>query len=420
MGVRVAPIWLVVLVGVTTVVAIASVYAALLWSVRQLALAAAVRRSRAALALASAAVFLAFGAQTWNAGVPRIVAAPVSQTYIRQFQLVAEGLGGSRSLPESPPMATTLEAVEGADVFLVFVEAYGAVSFDREEFARQLSASRAAFLGDVAATGRDVVSAFVESPTFGGSSWLAHLSMLSGIEVRDQHTHARLMSQPRETLVHVFRGHGYRTVALMPGLRQAWPEGTFYNFDEIYGATRLDYRGPQFGWFAVPDQFTLERLESLEPPRPSRPPLFVFFPTISTHFPFTPTPPYQPDWHRMNDAAPFDGQAEEDAYSEQLDWTDFGPGYVRALSYDFATLGGYLRREAGRDLVMIVIGDHQPAAAVSGEGAPWDVPVHIVSSRPALTARLVARGFTPGLTPTRPRLASMSGLLPILLDAFGR
>jgi len=33
---------------------------------------------------------------------------------------------------------------------------------------------------------KDVVSAFVESPTFGGNSWLAHISLLSGLEIRDE------------------------------------------------------------------------------------------------------------------------------------------------------------------------------------------------------------------------------------------
>ena len=70
-------------------------------------------------------------------------------------------------------------------------------------------------------------------------------------------------------------------------------------------------------------------------------------------------------------------------------------------------------------LVMILIGDHQPAAAVSGERQPWDVPIHVITSRAGLIERLIARGFNRGLTPERPRLASMSALLPILLDAFG-
>ena len=68
---------------------------------------------------------------------------------------------------------------------------------------------------------------------------------------------------------------------------------------------------------------------------------------------------------------------------------------------------------------MIVIGDHQPPAAVSGERAPWDVPVHIIASRPELLASLRAHGFADGLTPRRPILGPMHELLPVLLKAFG-
>ena len=34
-------------------------------------------------------------------------------------------------------------------------------------------------------------------------------------------------------------------------------------------------------------------------------------------------------------------------------------------------------------LLTIVIGDHQPPALVSGEGAPWDVPMHVITNRSA-------------------------------------
>jgi hypothetical protein len=210
----------------------------------------------------------------------------------------------------------------------------------------------------------------------------------------------------------------------MPGLRQRWPEGAFYGFNDIYGAARLDYRGPEFGWFAVPDQFSLARFEALERRGPSPSPLFVFFPTISTHFPFSPTPPYQPDWARMLTSAPYDGPAIVEAYAHEPDWTSFGPGYVNAISYTYATLSGYLRQTADSDRVLILLGDHQPAAAVSGEGAPWDVPVHVIiraqsaPNRSQILDRLVAHGFRRGLTPQRPALGRMHTLLPVLLDAF--
>ena len=40
-------------------------------------------------------------------------------------------------------MTSDLSRVQGADVYLVFVESYGAVSFDRPALARPIAASRA-------------------------------------------------------------------------------------------------------------------------------------------------------------------------------------------------------------------------------------------------------------------------------------
>lgn len=68
---------------------------------------------------------------------------------------------------------------------------------------------------------------------------------------------------------------------------------------------------------------------------------------------------------------------------------------------------------------MILIGDHQPPALVSGEGASWDVPVHIISNRTEILDRLIAQGFHSGLDPGSAPLGKMHELLPILLDAFG-
>jgi Sulfatase len=308
--------------------------------------------------------------------------------------------------------------VRGADVFLVFVESYGAVSWDRPEFARGLVDTRARFEAAIRDTGRGVVSAFVESPTFGGESWLAHISLLSGTEVKDGATNTRLLAQRRDTMVTAFSRAGYRTMAIMPGLQRAWSEGAFYGFDQIYDASRLAYGGPSFGWWDVTDQYALARVDTLEVAGPDRPPVFVVFPTISTHTPFTPTPPYQSDWDRVLTLDPYERDALDAAYDEPANWLDLTPGYVKALTYDFDTLAGYLRLRADRDFVMIVIGDHQPPALVSGEGAPWDVPVHVIASRQDVLAALEARGFRRGTVPERPVLSKMHALMPLFLDVF--
>jgi hypothetical protein len=68
---------------------------------------------------------------------------------------------------------------------------------------------------------------------------------------------------------------------------------------------------------------------------------------------------------------------------------------------------------------MVMLGDHQPAAAVAGERASWDVPVHVIASRPAVLERLRANGFHDGMTPPRRAIGRMHELLPTLLAAFG-
>jgi len=418
---RAAPPWLVILAAAATALILILVYRVLGWALGRLGGAVADPRERRVVAGLAAAAALLFIGQRVGAGVPDTpaFAVPVTETYARQARLVAKALGGSTTLAPSPPMSSDLARVKGADVFLWFVESYGAVSYDRPEFAARLAPVRADLEAAVRETRREVVSAYVESPTFGGSSWLAHLTLMSGVEVRDHDTNALLMTQKRDTLATTFGRHGYRTVALMPGLWQQWPEGAFYGFDDIYGNERLAYHGPPFSWFAIPDQAAIARLDAIEVSPPSRAPLFMFFPTISTHAPFVPVPPYQPDWPRLLTDDPFDAAAVDRAFEQEADWMDLGPGYVDAVAYEYATFAGYLRMRADLDLVLILIGDHQPAAAVAGEDAPWDVPVHIVTSRRPVLDRLIGHGFRPGLAPARPTLGPMQALLPVLLDAFG-
>src|SRR3954470_12945113 len=147
------------------------------------------------------------------------------------------------------------------------------------------------------------------------------------------------------------------------------------------------------------DQFALARMDALEVNRGPRMPLFLFMPTISTHIPFTPTPPYQPDWARVLTSDPYDDAEVNKAYLRQPDWLDLGPAYADALAYMYKSMAGYLRLHGDRDAVFVMLGDHQPAAAVSGEGASWDVPVHIIASRQAVIDRFVAQGFRAGVTP---------------------
>ena len=421
-----AAAWQVVALIGGALLVLTAIYLLARWSLRRIDIVLRqYRAARLAFGIGSALLVAAFLAQQLSDHVPPIprFSIPVSRIYGTQIARVVDALSSSRVagvLPRSPPMHSSMQALSGGDVLLVLVESYGSVTYDRPEFERALRPARERLVEALEDTGRSVVSAFVVSPTFGGQSVLAHLSLLSGIEVRDSGRYALLMTQKRPTLVSAFRGAGYRTIAVMPGTQQAWPEGAFYGFDEIYDAPKLDYRGPQFGWFGIPDQYTFAALDARELRRSPRKPLFVFLPTVSTHAPFQPIPPMQPDWPRVLSGTPYDAAPLKRALAQRPDWTHMGESYVSSVEYFFDVLASYLRERANDDFVLIVLGDHQPAANVSGEGAPWDVPVHIISKHTGILKAMERRGFRARLTPMRPVVGKMSELAPWLLDAFDR
>jgi hypothetical protein len=77
-------------------------------------------------------------------------------------------------------------------------------------------------------------------------------------------------------------------------------------------------------------------------------------------------------------------------------------------------------RLRGREApVLVVLGDHQAAASVSGTQASWDVPVHVLAPPGPILEELKRAGFTPGMQPSQGLpLGPMHELGPHLLAAF--
>ncbi|MCU0929695.1 MAG: sulfatase-like hydrolase/transferase [Burkholderiaceae bacterium] len=412
---------------------VAGLFLAIRWALAVLAREAAPYALRArwtwavtALAVATVAAHLAGAVPglTWH-----LVTHPVTPTYARQAVLLGAALlpgGAARVLPPSTALDTALAAppqealgaLRGRDFKLIFLESYGAMAFDHPRVAPPLAAARARFEQDIAASGREVASAFVRASTFAGASELSHLSLLSGLDLSDPLRHDLLLTTDRPTLTTLFRRAGYQSVGLYPALSWDWAERRFYGFDRFLDGRDLDYRGPPLGYWKIPDQFTLARVEQLLPRDASAPPRFLFFPTITSHLPFGPVPPYQPDWQRLLSDDPFGAEESQRLLASFVDWIDMLPNYVGMFDYTYRWLGGWLQRPEPRESVILLVGDHQPAATVSGEGASWEVPVHVVTRDPELLARFVALGFAPGLEPRRPALGGMHDLTSLLLQAL--
>ena len=422
MLVEVAPWWLVLALVLGIAASLAVLVGLLYWCLTRITVALTFAPQRRALgALASAVVVLYVLGTAFEWRIRWLYSVPVSAAYWQQAKFLLEAYADAEGeLPIEPLPASALGRVAGADVLLMFLESYGAATYDLPTIAPIVAPARAELAAAAGATGRRVVSAFVTSPTFGGASWLAHSTLMSGFEVREAGSYAKLLTQQRDTLPKLFKAHGYRAVALMPGLKSVWPEGTFYGFDTIYGEREIDYRGPDFGWWRIPDQYSLASLHMLEPRRSAREPLFVFLATINTHIPFLPTPPYQSDWARLRTAEPFDAATVAASVARTPDWESLGGPYAESFAYTFTYLAGYLREQADSDAVLVLLGDHQPPSSVAGLGARWEVPVHIVTRRDDIAAALLAAGFIEGvqLRPQQPSLGAMPELTRVLLHAF--
>jgi hypothetical protein len=72
------------------------------------------------------------------------------------------------------------------------------------------------------------------------------------------------------------------------------------------------------------------------------------------------------------------------------------------------------------NLVLIFLGDHQPAPVVTGPGATRDVPVTIVARDPAVLDRISGWGWHDGLNPgPKAPVMPMNAFRDQFLTAFG-
>jgi hypothetical protein len=73
--------------------------------------------------------------------------------------------------------------------------------------------------------------------------------------------------------------------------------------------------------------------------------------------------------------------------------------YIRSIDYVLQTLAAYVAKHTNDDMLMIVVGDHQPMPFVAGDPSRPDVPVHIIARDRSVLAAMEDWGWTNGMTP---------------------
>jgi len=311
-----------------------------------------------------------------------------------------------------------LAKLSGSDVYVFFIESYGHTVFADPRHAPLITP----FLRDAERKlhdrGYGIVSNFLRSPAFGGSSWLAHGELAGGVPITSQLRYDLLLTSQVQPIAAYFNRAGYRTVSVMPGTLWPWSAGDFYQYRKKYYAFDFDYRGPGFGWAPMPDQYVIDHIYRAEISR-HRQSLFIEFILVSSHAPFNQQPHYVPDWSAIGDGSIYHTlkPVEFPVIWPQLE--NASEAYVTSVMYDLKVLVEFLTHMIHDDAVTIILGDHQPNVKITGDDQPWSVPVHIVSRNPDLLKPFIHRGYTPGLIPCQPLPhPDIASLLWILLEDF--
>lgn len=322
----------------------------------------------------------------------------------------------------SVPGDTLFAALRGKDVLVVFIESYGRTLVDKAEYAQFFRPSLEAATVQLSAAGYLSRSAFLTSPTVGGISWLAHGTALSGLWIDSQVRYDSLMMSERPSLVRLFQRAGWRTIGVMPAISLAWPEGDYFGYDQLYSAPELNYKGAPYNYVTMPDQFTLSQFQKFERDAAQREPIMAEIALVSSHAPWTPVPTMRP-WEEVGDGSVFSEEARS-GDSPEVVWQDRDRvlrQFRESIEYVIDSLVSFTTTFGDEDLVVFIIGDHQPMPYVTDNTENRDVLTHIIARDPAVMAAIEEWQWSDGMLPTDAApVWRMDAVRDRFIEAFSR
>jgi hypothetical protein len=151
----------------------------------------------------------------------------------------------------------------------------------------------------------------------------------------------------------------------------------------------------------MPDQYTLAELRRRElTDDADRPAVMAEVDLVSSHHPWTPLPRLV-DWDEVGDGSVFDGMPEEGESKGEVfgDPDKVRTAYGRSIEYSLDTLVSFLETYPDPDLVVVMLGDHQPHTYVTGADPGHDVPITVIAHDPTVLDRISGWGWQEGMRP---------------------
>jgi phosphatidylglycerophosphate synthase len=399
-------------VAVVLVIGLALVLAIIIAAAIHIAAVAARHRRGAVRGLAALTAVWGLSAGLSLQLIPGSPVASASETglAVAQVRLTKAALADPRIFgqaihgpdPEAAvPASNLLTGLRGKDVLIVFVESYGQVAIQGTSFSPGADAVLHRQEGMLSRAGWSTRSAWEGSPTSGGVSWLAHSTVQSGLWVNSQQRYDELLASQRFTLSDAFKKAGWHTVADDPSDNTTWVPGTtFYHYDQTYNRLNVGYKGPSFSYSAMPDQYTFAEFQRLEL-TPGHKPVMAEIDTTSSHTPWVPLPSMVP-WNQVGNGSIFNAQRGTAADVARV-WSNANTVrqfYGQSIQYSMTALTSWVTQLNDPNLVLILMGDHQPHSTVSGNTPNNEVPISIITRSPSVLAQMSSWHWQNGLLPT--------------------
>jgi hypothetical protein len=299
---------------------------------------------------------------------------------------------------------TSLKLATKPNVYLLMIEAYGEIlaTWDMRDAYRALLSRVERRLQAAGYHARSVYSA---APVHGGTSWFSISTVHTGtlIDRPLQYSALELVGARVPSITRFFEAQGYRTYTLQPGsadhagLRRL----DLFNHDVVVDEPALDYHGWHYGWGHIPDQYSWRKFRERWFAHPSEP-YYVYYMSVSTHWDWGEgVPPYLRDWRKLDrdemQPPEVDPSWPPFPEAEQIG-SELRRSYFRSVAYEWRVLLDVLEADHSPNIVVAIVGDHQPRLESNAPGElTMNTPVHMISRDRAFVESLAPLGFQPGL-----------------------
>jgi hypothetical protein len=311
-------------------------------------------------------------------------------------------------------------ALRDEDVRLFIIESYGHTLFTRSDHYELIAPVYDRLGGKLEQAGFTTYSSFMKSPAFGGRSWLADATILSGRWIGDQEAYDSMWATDTRTLVRIMEEAGYHTVLAAPGMTYLEERFLdFFPYDEVYLQGEFGYRGKRYSFGGgITDQFLLNQVR-LRREEAAADPFFGVYVMVSSHVPFNVLPPFIEDWNEIGDGSIYNDLPRRVFANDWLRGGEYPEGYTASIEYSLETVVDFLTTFIEDDSLAIIIGDHQPRIPIAERSSTFSVPVHVISRNEELVRRFGAFDFENGFEPSQPLPhAGMEELQPMLIEAL--